>query len=162
MKHPYITTRPKKQFTLVLDLDETLIHYDEEIHRCSDGIKFNTRPFAHEFLREMSKYFEIVIYTAADQTYADEVLDRLDADRVITHRLYRQHVLHIQNNNTHQLHLIKDLRRIGRDLEKTIIIDNLKENFQWQKENGIEIKTWYKDPTDTELFKLIPPLRAIG
>ncbi len=71
-------------------------------------------------------------------------------------------MLHIQNNSTHQLHLIKDLRRIGRDLTKTIIIDNLKENFQWQKENGIEIKTWYDDRTDTELFKLMPVLRAIG
>jgi len=76
--HPYITTQPKKPYTLVLDLDETLIHYNEEVHRSIQGIQFNTRPFANDFLIEMSKFFELVIFTAADQTYADEVLDKLD------------------------------------------------------------------------------------
>jgi CTD small phosphatase-like protein 2 len=40
---------------------------------------------------------------------------------------------------------MKDLSRVGRPLERTIIIDNLKENFMWQKDNGIQIKSWYSD-----------------
>lgn len=41
-------------------------------------IEFNTRPYCHEFLRQMAKLYEIVVFTAADQSYADEVIDALD------------------------------------------------------------------------------------
>lgn len=51
-------------------------------------------------------------------------------------------------------HYIKDLSRIGRDLSKTIIIDNIKENFCRQQSNGIQITTWKDDPYDTELIYL--------
>ena len=57
---------------------------------------------------------------------------------------------------------MKDLSRLGRPLERTIIIDNLKENFCWQKENGIHIKTWYSDENDNELELLIHLLKAIA
>lgn len=59
---------------------------------------------------------------------------------------------------------IKDLRLLGRDIKRTIIIDNLKENF-WSTcpNNGIEIADWYgEDLDDTELLKLIPVLRAMA
>ena len=52
---------------------------------------------------------------------------------------------------------------LGRDIKKTIIIDNLKENF-WSTcpNNGIEILSWYgEDLEDRELFKLIPFLKGI-
>lgn len=83
------------------------------------------RPFAETFLYEMSKYYEIVIFTAAMQEYADFILDLIDEKRVISHRLYRQHTTY--DNGTH----VKDLSRIGRSLKSTIIIDNLPENFKF-------------------------------
>jgi len=48
------------EYCLVLDLDETLIHYVE------NGLDsyFLVRPYCKEFLAEMSKYYEIVIFTA--------------------------------------------------------------------------------------------------
>ena len=58
---------------------------------------------------------------------------------------------------------VKDLRLVGRDIKKTIIIDNLRENF-WSTcpENGIEILSWYGDDLDDiELQKLIPFLKSI-
>ena len=58
---------PKKtsehKFTLVLDLDETLVHFQET----EDSGQFLVRPFAQSFLAEMGKYFEVVIFTAALQ-----------------------------------------------------------------------------------------------
>jgi CTD small phosphatase-like protein 2 len=55
--------------------------------------------------------------------------------------------------------LLKDLSKIGRNLQKTIIVDNIAENFQLQANNGIFISTWHDDPHDTELKQLIPLLK---
>ena len=49
---------------------------------------------------------------------------------------------------------MKDLTLLGRDLNRTIIIDNIKDNFERQPQNGIEILTWLNDPADRELIKL--------
>ena len=55
------------------------------------------------------------------------------------------------------------MRHLGRDIKKTILIDNLKENFEstcpW---NGIEIVDWIDDMEDTELKDLIPFLKALS
>jgi hypothetical protein len=56
---------------------------------------------------------------------------------------------------------VKDLDRIGRDVRRMIIVDNLKENYCLQKQNGIHIRSWYDDPLDTELYQLVPLLTAI-
>lgn len=112
------------------------------------------RPGAEDFLEEMGKHYEVVIFTAALQDYADWVLDELDASKVIKHRLYRQHALPYGSN------YIKDLTRIGRPLSRMIIVDNLAENFQLQPENGIMIKSWIGDPHDTALYELAPILKG--
>lgn len=49
------------EFTLVLDLDETLIHYVEE----ENNAFIQIRPYAEEFIETMYNYFEIVVFTAA-------------------------------------------------------------------------------------------------
>ena len=56
---------------------------------------------------------------------------------------------------------VKDLSRIGRDLAKTIIVDNVAENFQLQPDNGIFIKSWFDDMNDTALSELAPLLKQI-
>merc|ERR1740115_134733 len=78
------------QYTLVLDLDETLVHYFELNGMGNYGI----RPGMFEFLQKMSSIgYELVIFTAATQDYADWVLDQADPHGLIKHRLYRQHAL---------------------------------------------------------------------
>jgi len=37
----------------------------------------------------MSKYFDVVVFTAGNQCYADPILDHIDPDRCIKYRLYR-------------------------------------------------------------------------
>jgi CTD small phosphatase-like protein 2 len=68
--------------------------------------------------------------------------------KFLDHRLYRHHCDYDQGV------YVKDLNRLGRDLKKTIIIDNIRDNYERQKDNGIEILTWLSDPEDRELFKL--------
>ena len=139
----------KKEYTLVLDLDETLIHFEENPNGQS---QFLIRPYAPQFIKKVSQYYEVVIFTAALQEYADFILDRLDTQKCISYRLYRHHTN--LEGNVYQ----KDLSRIGRDLAKTLIIDNNAENFQLQPDNGIYIKSWYNDPEDKALTQLAPIL----
>lgn len=90
---PYLPPLSEKQqaktFTLVLDLDETLAHYFEV---GAEG-KFLIRPGCQQFLSDMSKYYEIVIFTAAIQDYADWAIDQFDPHGHVKYRLYRQHAL---------------------------------------------------------------------
>lgn len=51
-----------RRYTLVLDLDETLIHYVDSGK--SEGSFFLIRPFCMQFLKEMSEFYELVIFTA--------------------------------------------------------------------------------------------------
>ena len=63
------------------------------------------------------------------------MLDKLDITGSVTHRLYRQHTVPmVKNGDSAQLEgsrYVKDLERIGRDLRRMIIVDNLKENYCW-------------------------------
>jgi len=52
------------------------------------------------------------------------------------------------------MHYVKDLTRIGRPLECTIIVDNIRENYCWQPKNGINISSWYSDESDEELLRI--------
>ena len=141
---PFLPTYYHRDFTLVLDLDETLGHY-------SQG-KFLLRPGVHHFLSEMNKHYELVLFTAATRQYADWALESVDPCGLIMLRLYRQHTL----NN-----YLKDLSLLGRDINKTIIIDNFAKCFERQPENGIEISSWVGDENDTKLMGLVKPLASL-
>ena len=54
--------------------------------------------------------------------------------------------------------IVKDLSKLGRPIEKMIIVDNLAENFTLQKDNGIFIETWLEDTSCTQLEDMIPLL----
>jgi Dullard-like phosphatase family protein len=151
VKEPFITTPPEKPYTLVLDLDETLVHYIDTHNRG----KYLPRPFVNDFLSEMAEFFEIVVFTASLQDYADWILDDLDKEKVIRHRLYRHHTIPAGT------FFLKDLNKIGRDIRKVVIVDNVSENFQFNSENGILIKSWYEDQSDTALKELAVFLKQI-
>lgn len=103
-----------------------------------------------EFLNEMKKYCELILFTAATKEYADIILDSLEINqKYFDYRLYRQHT------SFHGITLVKDLSWLGRDLNKILIIDNISENFKLQNENGLHIKTWTGDINDEELKYLL-------
>jgi len=154
---PQLTQEYKKSqpaYTLVLDLDETLVHAQGDSQDLAE-IHVKVRPGAKEFIEEMSKYYELVIFTAGTKDYADYALHFVDPNNKISHRLYREHA--VQKGTI----FIKDISKLGRDLKKVIIIDNIVENFQLQTENGIFINSWEGDEKDTSLFELQPILKQI-
>jgi len=164
---PKLRNTPKR--TLVLDIDETLVHSDIEptpnsktmVSFMSHGRLCNVyvsyRPFLIEFLQIVSQKFEVVAFTASQKYYADQVLKSIDPQRkLIKHRLYRDSCYEIKGN------YIKDLRVLGRDLKDVIIVDNSILSFAFQLDNGIPILSWLNDPNDRELCNLVTLLDEIN
>jgi Dullard-like phosphatase family protein len=146
---PYLPKLPenleKTTYTLALDLDETLVHF----FMTPSGGSFLIRPYCFKFLEDMSKIFEVTIFTAATKDYADSILDIIDPNKkLINHRLYRQHI------SIREMCFVKDLSKLGRNLNRCLIIDNLAENFKFQQNNGIQCSTWNDDMKDTQLYDL--------
>ena len=155
---PYLQYNTNKKFTLVLDLDETLIHFKENPNNESSGL-LRFRPFLTEFLTHVQNDFELVIFTAAVQDYADPIIEAIEkkSNVIFDFRLYRKHT-NIVNND-----FVKDLSRLGRDLSRVIIVDNMSQNYKLQPNNGISIRPfWGKDTKDMVLVDLLYVLLDIA
>ena len=149
---PYIKTNLRKQFCLVLDLDETIIHSV----KLNYGNYFFLRPGTIELLKELSHFYEIIIFTSSPKEYADDILDKIDSyGNLIAHRLYKYHVLFEKGKS------VKKLELIGRDLNKIIFVDNLKCNAKYNMKNLYLIPTWTDDIYDSEIYKLKNKLKYI-
>ncbi|PNS19539.1 Nuclear envelope morphology protein 1 [Sphaceloma murrayae] len=175
----YNPEAPKK--TLILDLDETLIHSMAKGGRMSTGhmveVKFqgpvagggvvlgpqvpilyyvHERPHCHEFLRKVCKWFKLIVFTASVQEYADPVIDWLERERAyFVGRYYRQHCT-LRNGA-----YIKDLSTVEPDLSKVMILDNSPMSYIFHEDNAIPIEGWISDPTDNDLLHLIPFLEGL-
>lgn len=114
------------------------------------------RPYAEHFIREMAEYYEIVIFTSGTEEYANLIIDDLESKEFISHRLFRQHCT-IEGGVQY-----KDLLKLGRDLSKTIIVDNSPSNYKYFNNNGIYVRTWYRDPHDKQLVGLGKLLKQIA
>jgi RNA polymerase II subunit A small phosphatase-like protein len=132
LKNPirYLPENRSLKKTLILDLDETLVHsafkpfYEKsdillnvELDRRSHIIHVLKRPGVEEFLEKMAKLFEVVIFTASLSAYANPLIDQLDINRSVSHRLFREHCTSVNGM------FIKDMKKLGRDLKDVIIVD---------------------------------------
>mmetsp|Transcript_138174 Transcript_138174/g.240384 ORF Transcript_138174/g.240384 Transcript_138174/m.240384 type:complete len:338 (-) Transcript_138174:218-1231(-) len=154
--------------TLVLDLDETLVHSSFRVVQNADititveiegefhQVYVRKRPGCDEFLIRVAQLYEVVIYTASMSKYANPLLDKLDTFNVCTFRLFREAC------TRHSSGYVKDLSRLGRDLKHVIIIDNSPTCYLLQPDNAIPIRTWRDDIHDRELLDLIPILYSLA
>ena len=157
--------------SLVLDLDETLIHTEVVPIDDADfvftltssdgeGLQYmyvRKRPHAEHFLREVSKRFEVIIFTASERPYAENVLKELDpTGSLIDYLLCREDCLFIEGE------FVKDLNTLGRDIRRVALVDNRPEMYCFQVDNGIPILSWFDDRQDCELLRLLPSLERLS
>lgn len=152
----------KKPFTLFLDIDETLVCIIDEITEnyieiYGKIVYFRIRPYCLDFLKNMSKIFQIIIFTAATFDYANAIVEYLDPDKLyICNILSREECLHSKNSN-----YIKDLRICSNiDIDNSLIIDNNAMSFSFQIDNGIPILS-FDGYYDSELKYIQSYLRLL-
>uniref|UniRef100_A0A8C5HFS5 Mitochondrial import inner membrane translocase subunit TIM50 n=1 Tax=Gouania willdenowi TaxID=441366 RepID=A0A8C5HFS5_GOUWI len=82
--------------------------------------------------------------------YADPVADLLDQWSVFRARLFRESCVFHRGN------YVKDLSRLGRELNNVIIVDNSPASYIFHPENAVPVQSWFDDMNDTELLDLLP------
>jgi Dullard-like phosphatase family protein len=146
------------KYTLVLDLDETLVYLmPNNIYLNSDGkigeAKHTLifRPGLINFLQKMKPLYEMVIFSFGTYQYVDSVIRIIERkETFFEHILYRQHA------TINSGEYIKDLSLLGRDLKNIIIVDDIPQVFKLQERNGICIKPFYGDAvTNRNTLKIL-------
>ena len=155
--------------TLVLDIDETLVHasfntakpfdtrltIETETERGYIYVAF--RPRLKEFLDFVAPLFEVVIFTASMACYAEQLMNQLDPQRKLGNlRLFREHCTELRQAR------VKDMALLGRPLDKVAIIDNSHVAYLFQPRNAIPIASWFDDRNDREFERLIPMLAELA
>jgi len=154
--------------TLVLDLDETLMHsslvpttefdtkLEIKLEESFFSIYIQTRPWAFEFLEKVSELYEVVIFTASLKGYADPVIEFIDRSKVVSSRLFRNECLNYNGN------YIKNLSLLGRDLKRVVIVDNSPISYAFHPHNAIAITSWFNDSSDRKLEEVYEILKKLS
>ncbi|EFA81955.1 dullard-like phosphatase domain containing protein [Heterostelium album PN500] len=159
---------PPCKKTLILDLDETLVHSTlapvnhhhltvnvvvEDVECTFYVIK---RPHVDYFIEKVAEWYNVVVFTASMKEYADPLLNKLDPNRLMKKRYFRESCLEKEGN------YVKDLSLIQQDLATTIIVDNSPIAYSNNIENALPIDNWMGDnPSDQSLLTLLPFLEVL-
>ena len=129
--------KTKYKYTLVLDLDETLIHCDR---KSNNGFILLLRPGLIDFLQKMKNLCELILFSFGTTSYVDYIIKVIEKkEKFFEYILDRNHGIYDNGD------CIKDLDMLNRDLKNVIIIDYTLKYFKLHKENGICVKPFYGD-----------------
>ena len=146
---PFVKNPCNKKFTIVLDIDETLVNVTFDSPDSTNGIcKF--RPGLIHFLKSIKPYYEIISFTTNSKEYSESIISQIEmGKKIFDYNLSREHSLLCGKE------FIKDISRIGRDMRHIIIVDDKANNFKLNKENGILIFPYFgDDDNDVVLYEL--------
>ncbi|MCJ1476246.1 mitochondrial inner membrane protein required for protein import [Lambiella insularis] len=143
----------ERPYTLVLSLQDLLLHSEWTREH---GWRMAKRPGVDYFLRYLSQYYELVIFTSESSMMADPWIRKMDPYRIIMWPLFRE-ATRYKNGE-----YIKDLSYINRPLSKVILLDTVQSHAKLQPENAIILPKWDGNPNDKELVSLIPFLEYVA
>jgi import inner membrane translocase subunit TIM50 len=160
----------ERPYTLCISLEDMLVHSEWSREH---GWRVAKRPGVDYFLRYLSQYYELVLFTSVPVAMGEPLMRKLDPFQFIVWPLYREatkykdgeivKVCHDYVNKVlhHPLTCMQDLSYLNRDLSKVIIIDSKASHVQNQPENAIILPPWTGDKDDKDLVSLIPFLEYI-
>ncbi|MCJ1437440.1 mitochondrial inner membrane protein required for protein import [Xylographa pallens] len=143
----------ERPYTLVLSMQDLLLHSEWTREH---GWRMAKRPGVDYFLRYLSQYYELVIFTSEPSMMADPWYRKLDPYRIIMWPLYRE-ATRYKNGE-----YVKDLSYLNRPLSRVILIDTVPSHAKYQPENAIILPKWDGNPNDKGLVSLIPFLEYIA
>ena len=145
---PFLKFPPTKKYTLVLDIDQTLVNVTINPQDNSRGLcKF--RPGLLHFLKSLKPFYEIITFTTNTKEYSEVIINEIESGKkIFDYNLYREHSALVGKE------FVKDISRIGRNIKNIIIVDDQSKNFRLNKENGILIYPFFGDDDDNVLYEL--------
>ncbi|KAG2618172.1 mitochondrial import inner membrane translocase subunit TIM50-like [Panicum virgatum] len=151
---PDLLPQDQHVFTLVLDLNETLVYSDWQRER---GWRTFKRPGVDAFLEHMAKFYEIVVYSDQTPMYVEPVFERLNSSGTISHRLSRPATKYLDGKH------YRDLSKLNRNPKQVIYLSAHALETCLQPENCVEIKPFkLENNNDTQLLDLIPFLEYVA
>lgn len=146
----------QKPYTLVLSLDDLLIH---SAWSREHGWRTAKRPGLDYFLAYLSQFYEIVLFTSQPAYTAIPIVEKLDPHGIfVLYKLYRDCTRYSKEHKD----VIKDLSYLGRDLSKVVQLDTVPNHVAAQPENAYTLKPWKGNRDDSDLVAMIPFLEAIA
>lgn len=139
-------------YTLCLSLEDLLVH--SEWTR-DHGWRVAKRPGVDYFIRYLSQYYELVLFTSVPYGIAEPLWRKMDPFHFVQWPLFREATKYVDGK------IVKDLSYLNRDLSKVIIIDTNPDHISAQPENAIILPKWTGDAQDKDLVALIPFLEYI-
>ncbi|CAN6332431.1 unnamed protein product [Urochloa humidicola] len=149
---PDLLPNEEHVFTLVLDLNETLVYSDWQRDR---GWRTFKRPGVDAFLEHMSRLYEVVVYSDQPPMYVEPVLERLNRG-TISHRLSRPATKYLDGKH------YRDLSKLNRKPNQVIYLSAHALETCLQPENCVNIRPFKLENDDTQLLDLIPFLEYVA
>jgi len=158
----------REKQTLVLDLDETLVHTEPEVPKRKffpitvekNGqiaiLYVVPRPGLLKFMTKMSEIYNICIYTCGNETYANKVAIATGINKFI-YAIYSRNYCKKLEGSLYQ----KDLWSLGFNPQETIFVDDFSMQTAKHCENSIQIKAFEGQSCDRELRYLTEFLRHL-
>eukprot|EP01068_Selenidium_serpulae_P001735 Selendium_serpulae@DN1867_c0_g1_i1.p1 len=139
--------------TLIVNLQNVVMHLDKE---SPEGRKLIKRPGADRFFTELMYMFEIVIWSSDEYPSAAEIAERWGLYKIASGVLHREQCDKVDGR------FVKNLDRLGRKLDRVVILDCDPNSYLLHPQNGIHIRPFHGEPGDTDLENLTSFLKMVA
>lgn len=158
----FLSIKPRKSKTLVLDLDETLVHAEDDFDLNPTPLntaQYKIRPGLKLFLKKMSLLYEIVVFTASTERHANPLIAAIDKKkRFFSGVLYRQSCVNCNGMYVKDLRVFKE----HRNPKDIVIVDDSLISIAFNLDNGIVVKPYSGESDDDELTLLTNYLTTLA
>ena len=143
LKIPLIPFLPKKSLTLLINIDNTLTY------KLKNSNTILKRKYLNEFLLSLIPYYELISFTYNDKSHSEKIINLIDEkERIFDFNLYKENSTYLNEE------YYKDFDKLGRDIKRTIIIEDIDNNLGNKNDNSILIKSFIKNERDLILKNL--------